>query len=31
MSYQFRVEAVRSTTLGSFVLGETEIVTFTAP
>ena len=31
VGYQFRVEAVRSTTLGSFVLGETEIVAFTAP
>ena len=31
VSYQFRVQAVRSTTLGSFVLGETEIVAFTAP
>lgn len=31
VSYQFGVQAVRSTTLGGFVLGETEIVAFTAP
>jgi hypothetical protein len=31
VTYQFRVQALRSTTLGSFVLGETAIVMFTAP
>jgi hypothetical protein len=31
VAYQLRVEAVRSTTLGSFILGETDAVTFTVP
>ncbi len=30
-TYQLRVQAVRTTTLGSFVLGETNTVTFTVP
>jgi hypothetical protein len=30
-TYQLRVQAVRSTTLGSFILGETETVTFAVP
>jgi hypothetical protein len=30
-TYQLRVEAVRSTTLGSFTLGETDTVLFTVP
>jgi hypothetical protein len=31
VTYQLRVEAVRTTTLGSFVLGQTETITFTVP
>lgn len=31
ITYQLRVQAVRTTTLGSFVLGDTATVTFTAP
>ena len=31
ITYQLRVEAVRTTTLGGFVLGETDTVTFTVP
>jgi hypothetical protein len=31
VTYQLRVDAVRSTTLGSFVLGETDTVSFTVP
>ena len=30
-TYELRVQAVRTTTLGSFVLGETEPVVFTVP
>ena len=30
-TYQLRVQAVRTTTLGSFVLGQTELLTFTVP
>ena len=30
-TYQLEVQAVRTTTLGSFVLGETDVVSFTAP
>jgi hypothetical protein len=30
-TYQLRVQAVRTTTLGSFVLGETNTVTYTVP
>ena len=30
-TYQLRVQAVRTTTLGGFVLGETNTVTFTVP
>jgi len=31
LTYQLRVQAVRSTTIGSFVVGETEVVTYAAP
>ena len=31
VTYQLRVDAVRSTTLGSFVLGQTDTVSFTVP
>jgi hypothetical protein len=31
VTYQLRVQAVRSTTLGSFILGETDPVLFTVP
>jgi hypothetical protein len=31
VTYQLRVEAVRSTTLGSFVAGETSVVSYTVP
>ena len=31
VTYQLRVQAVRSTTLGSFILGETDPVVFTVP
>ena len=30
-SYAIQVEAIRSTTLGSFVVGQTEIATYTVP
>jgi hypothetical protein len=31
VTYQLRVQAMRSTTLGSFVVGETKTTTYTVP